>query len=86
LIEAAYLLYQKPRPNNKRHELLQQTLQSFFNYASLAKWKKQHHAFTYAALFKSSVAEELSAVTIIRHFAFLKKLIMQTATIALTAD
>ncbi len=86
LIEAAYLLYQKPQPKDKRHERLLETLQSFFNYASLAKWKKRHHAFVYAALSKSSVADELPAVTIFRHIAFLKKLIMHAATIALAGD
>lgn len=74
LIEAAYLLYQKPQPKDKYHELLCETLQSFFNYASLAKWKKRHHAFTHAALSKSSVADELSAVIIYKHIACLQRL------------
>jgi hypothetical protein len=86
LIEAAYLLYQESQSKDKLDKGLIETLQSFFNYASLAKWKKRHHAFTYAVLSKSSVADELSAVTIFRHIAFLKKLIMQAATIALTGD
>lgn len=86
LIEAAYLLYQESQRKDKLDKVLIETLQSFFNYASLAKWKKRHHTFTYAVLSKSSVADELSAVTIFRHIDFLKKLIMHAATIALTGD
>lgn len=86
LIEAAYLLYQESQSKDKLDKVLIETLQFFFNYASLAKWKKRHHAFTHAVLSKSSVADELSAITIFRHIDFLKKLIMQAATIALTGD
>ena len=79
LIEAAYLLYQKPQPKNKRYEVLLEMLQSFFRYASLMKWKKRHYAFTHAALSNSSVADELSAKVIYEHTNYLKQLIKFTS-------
>ncbi|MCH5716903.1 hypothetical protein [Niabella hibiscisoli] len=39
LIEAAYLLHQQPELKGRRFKMLRDTLQSFFNYASLANWK-----------------------------------------------
>ena len=84
LIEAAYLLYQKPQPKDGRNKLLIETLQSFFNYASLAKWKKRHHAFTHAALSKSSVADELSPIVVYKHTAYLKQL-MKLASVIVAA-
>lgn len=84
LIEAAYLLHQKPHSKDKLDKVLIETLRSFFNYASLAKWKKRHHAFMHAALSKSSVADELSPVIIYMHTAHLKKLMADIATIVLT--
>ncbi len=81
LIEAACLLYQKPEHKGGRYKMLRETLQYFFNYASLMKWKKRHHAFTHAALSKNSVADELSPVIIYKYTAFLKKLIIVAAGI-----
>ena len=86
LIEAAYLLHQKPHSKDKLDKVLIETLRSFFNYASLAKWKKRHHAFMHAALSKSSVADELSPVIIYKCTAFLKKLIIVAADIISASD
>ncbi len=75
LIEAAYLLHQQPELKGRHFKMLRDTLQSFFNYASLAKWKKRHYAFTHAALSNSSVVDELPATVIYEHANYLKQLI-----------
>lgn len=72
LIEAAYLLYQKSPSKAQRNDVLIETLQSFFNGISLAKWKKRHHAFTHAALSKCSVGDELAATVIYSQINHLK--------------
>ncbi|WP_460684206.1 hypothetical protein [Niabella aquatica] len=82
LIEAAYLLYWKPHRYKVRFKEHAAFLHTFFSYASPGEWKKRHHAFTSAAISKSSVADELAAAVIYEHTAYLKKLVTVAAVIA----
>lgn len=95
LIEAAYLLYVKPRQHatrfkmsateqpvmNDDHAGKYDFLSGFFTQASLQKWKRWLHYFTHAAIADSSVADEIRAVHVYIFTDHIKQLLHLATTI-----